>query len=83
MNWKIAFALLAVGLLASGCAGRGGQAPTGGGAASQPSGGETGTTVGEPAAVEPSGDGIGDLFQIDTDEPLEGSGYNVPAAGEE
>ncbi len=101
MNWKLLFALLAVGLFVAGCAGREAQAPTtppGGEITAPPSGEETPPaepetpaeeptppaeepTV-EPPAEEPTGDGLGDLFQIDTDEPLEGSGYDVPTVEE-
>lgn len=89
MNWKIIFALLAVSLLIAGCAkggqrggtneaaaggtGAGGTAGTGGGVS-----GGAGTQTGGTSASN-----VGDLFQIDTDKPLEGSGYDVPAAGEE
>ena len=115
MNWKLLFALLAVGLFVAGCAGREAQAPA------TPPGGEITapppeevTPPAEPEApaeepappaeepappaeetppaeeppaeeppAEPSGDGLGDLFQVDTDEPLEGSGYEVPSVEEE
>jgi len=79
MSWKIAFALFAIGILAAGCAGRGGEAQAGGGATSAPAGSGDAASAGQSA----SGDGIGDLFQIGAGEPLEGSGYDVPAAGEE
>ncbi len=76
---------------------RGGTNETGAGTGSGGTGtggttGETGTqtggtsggsgTGGTSGGATTSGD-VGNLFQIDTDQPLEGSGYNVPAAGEE
>lgn len=40
------------------------------------------TPPAEEPPAEHTGDGLGDLFQIDTDEPLEGSGYEVPGVEE-
>jgi len=90
MNWKIVFVLLAVSLLLAGCAKggqRGGTNETGsggttGGTTSGGTGAQTGGTSGGTGSGASSGD-VGNLFQIDTDKPLEGSGYEVPAAGEE
>jgi|GEM_PF-2632132 len=88
MDWKIIFVLLAVSLLIAGCAKggqRGGTNETGtgngatGGTGTQTSGASGGSGTGGANA---SGD-VGSLFRIDTDKPLEGSGYEVPAAGEE
>jgi len=90
MNWKIIFVLLAVSLLIAGCAKggqRGGTNETGAGTGSVGTGtggtsGGTGTQTGGTSGGASPGD-VGNLFQIDTDKPLEGSGYDVPAAGEE
>jgi len=91
MNWKIVFVLLAVSLLLAGCAKggqRGGTNETGtggttGGTGSGGTGTQTGGTSGGAGAQAGNASNVGDLFHVDTDKPLEGSGYNVPAAGEE
>ena len=89
MNWKIIFVLLAVSLLIAGCAKggqRGGTNETGTGGTSGGTGAGTGSggtgTGGTSGGATTSGE-VGNLFQVDTDKPLEGSGYGVPAAGEE
>lgn len=63
-------------------AGQGTEGPSG-------TGDGAGTTGGEaaPAGETTEGNGttssdVGNLFQIDTDQPVDGSGYEVPAAGE-
>ncbi|MEW5996183.1 MAG: hypothetical protein AB1657_01150 [Candidatus Micrarchaeota archaeon] len=88
MNAKIlVVALLAFSLLFLGCAKRGGETPgapaaPGGGAggeqpAGQPSGGEA------PAGtVAPPEQDLGGLFNVDTEKPEEGAGFEIPAAGE-
>lgn len=79
MNWKIVFVLLAVCLLLAGCA-KGGQR----GAVNETASGGTGAGGGagtQTGAANASGD-VGNLFQVDTDRPIEGGGYDVPAAGE-
>lgn len=40
------------------------------------------TAPAEEPPAEPAEDGLGDLFQIDTEEPLEGSGYEIPGVEE-
>ena len=83
MNWKIIFVLLAVSLLIAGCAKGGQRGGTNETAGTGGTTGGTGTqTGGTSGGATTSGD-VGNLFRVDTDKPLEGSGYNVPAAGEE
>ncbi len=77
MNFKIlALVLVAVLLVFAGCAKKGETAPVGtttGGTGTTTGG--TGTTAGAGANASD----VGNLFNVDTDKPEEGSGYNVPA----
>ncbi|NYZ61085.1 hypothetical protein H0O01_05310 [Candidatus Micrarchaeota archaeon] len=73
MNAKILIVvLLAVSLMFVGCAKRGGETPAN--VSQNASGAQTSGTQESD---------IGGLFSIDTDKPMEGTGYQVPADGEQ
>lgn len=69
---KILIVLLVVALLFAGCARKGADNQSG-----IPSQNQTGTQ-----SNQTGGQDIGNLFHVDTDKPVEGGGYDVPAAGQ-